>query len=99
MSEYHRIKGELPDPRNFGLTDTENVSITSKSGNKIFGWKKKVANGSYKGSILYLHGSGGNRAWPCYRIKMLKILHLCGFNVLSVGMYILYIQSIMQKNK
>ena len=48
---------------------------------------KKITAINSIGSILYIHGSGGNRCWPYYRVRLLKILKLSGFNVLSVGKY------------
>ena len=82
---------KLTEPSNFGLQDTENFELMSKSGNKIFGWKQN-AQGNVLGSVLYLHGSGGNRGWPNYRTNLMAILSLCGFNVLNIGKILTFFQ-------
>ena len=85
------INIRLSTPSDFDLgPDVENVQFESRSGNSIRAWKKNAkvppsSELSAHGSIVYIHGSGGNRGWPLYRVKLMKILSLCGFNVFSFG--------------
>ena len=85
------INTRLGTPSDFDLGhDVENVQIESRSGNSLRAWKKNAkmpasSELSAHGSIVYIHGSGGNRGWPLYRVKLMKILSLCGFNVFSFG--------------
>ena len=83
------INTRLGTPVDFDLgPEVENLQFESRSGNLLCAWKKpaKMAPSSgAHGSIVYIHGSGGNRGWPLYRIKLMKILSLCGFNVFSFG--------------
>lgn len=74
----------LRDPLNhFNLDNVTQVAINSTSGNRIGAWYSPVRNAI--GSILFCHGSGGNRGWPFHRVKMLKILRSLGYNVLTIG--------------
>ena len=83
------INTRLGTPGDFDLgPEVENLQFESRSGNLLRAWTKpaKMAPSSgAHGSIVYIHGSGGNRGWPLYRIKLMKILSLCGFNVFSFG--------------
>lgn len=76
------INSRLACPYDFDLPNGENIEFNSKSGNKLKGWKVDALQ-PVIGSVLYVHGSGGNRGWPFYRVKLMKILSLCGFNVFS----------------
>ena len=83
------INTRLSTPSEFDLgSEVENVQFESRSGNLLRAWKKPAKlspSSTAHGSIVYIHGSGGNRGWPLYRVKLMKILSLCGFNVFSFG--------------
>lgn len=83
------INNRLSTPSDFDFgPEVENVQFQSRSGNLLRAWKKSAqipisSELTSHGSIVYIHGSGGNRGWPLYRVKLIKILSLCGFNVFS----------------
>ena len=75
---------KLRDPLNyFNLDNVTQISIQSESKNRIGAWYSPVKNAI--GSILFCHGSGGNRGYPSHRVKMVKILRSFRYNVLSIG--------------
>jgi len=76
------INRRLNQPETFGLDRTANVLF----GGSVHGWARETCAKRVKGNILYIHGSGGNRAWPGYRVTMVAVLNLLGFNVLSVDL-------------
>ena len=80
--------GKLPndyfsDPSNYFAVDSRNYKITSSSGNTLGLWA--VEKASSIGSVLFCHGSGGNRASPSHRIAVLKNFTALNFNIISFG--------------
>lgn len=76
------VNRRLDQPESFGLDRTRNVQF----GTTVHGWARETRSKRVKGHILYIHGSGGNRAWPGYRVTIIAVLNLLGFNVLSVDL-------------
>jgi hypothetical protein len=72
------------EPKSFGV-DSENFQITSSSGNTLGLWA--VKSESSIGSILFCHGSGGNRATPSHRLAVLKNLSALNFNIVAFGKF------------
>ncbi|CBY39289.1 unnamed protein product [Oikopleura dioica] len=69
------------DPlKSFGI-DSENLQISSSSGNILGLWAVKREFSI--GSILFCHGSGGNRASPSHRLAILKNLSALNFNIVA----------------
>ena len=71
------------DPmKTFGV-DSLDYKITSCSGNTIGLWAVKKETSI--GSVLFCHGSGGNRASPPHRLAVLKNFTALNFNIVSFG--------------
>ncbi|CAG5114239.1 Oidioi.mRNA.OKI2018_I69.chr2.g8301.t1.cds [Oikopleura dioica] len=69
------------DPmKSFGV-DSLDYKITSCSGNTIGLWAVKKETSI--GSVLFCHGSGGNRASPPHRLAVLKNFTALNFNIVS----------------
>jgi hypothetical protein len=63
-------------PKDAGL-GYESVQLQTEDGETLAGWFVPAA--TPKGSVLYLHGNGGNIG---HRIEMIEIFHRLGLNVL-----------------
>lgn len=73
----------LADPLNgYNLDNSTSLQIESLSGNRSGAWYTPSSNPI--GSILFCHGSGGNRGYPTHRVRLVKILRHFGFNVLTI---------------
>ena len=56
------VNRRLSEPSSFELNETKSVRFGT-----CHAWSRETKLKPVKGAFLYIHGSGGNRAWPSYR--------------------------------